>query len=57
MVPDIVGEVDEQLSETAFSSRVVAQNGRECSIAEGFREALAQSLASSGVITQTAEAY
>lgn len=51
-VDDVIGEVDEKLRQTAFSSRVIAQNRRKCSIAERFGEALAQGLASSGIITQ-----
>lgn len=49
---DVVREVDQQLGEAALSCRVVAQNGGEGGVAEGFGEALAEGFAGAGVVTQ-----
>jgi hypothetical protein len=51
-INDIVGKVDQELSETALGGGIVAQNGGEGSIAEGFGQALAECLSCAGVVTQ-----
>lgn len=48
-----IAEIDEQLRETAFRSRVVAQDGAEGCVAEGVGETLAQGFAGAGVVGQT----
>lgn len=50
---DVVGQVDEQLSETAFSRRVVTQHGRESGVAERLWQALPKGLAGTSVVAQT----
>lgn len=37
---NIVGEIDEELCEATFGGRIIPEYGRECSVAEGLREAL-----------------
>ena len=50
----IIGEVDEKLSQAALGGGIVSENRRECRIAEGFGEALSESLASAGVVAEPA---
>lgn len=52
-VRDIVGEVDQELCETAFRGGVVAENRGEGGVSERFGETLSQSLARAAVITET----
>jgi hypothetical protein len=50
---DGVGQVDEELSQTALGSCIVAEDGRERGVAKGFRETLPQCLSGPTVVTQT----
>ena len=52
-VGHIIGQVDEELRQAPLGGCVVAENGREGGIAEGFGKTLAQSLPGSAVIAQT----
>lgn len=54
-IDHIVREVNEELRETAFGSRIVTQNARKGRVSEGFGEALAKRLACSGIITQAGD--
>jgi len=49
---DVIGEVDQKLSQTALSSGIIAEDRRESGIAKRLRQALAKSLASASVIAQ-----
>lgn len=50
---DVVGEVNEQLRQTALRGRVVAQDWGESRVAEGLREALAKCFACAGVVAES----
>jgi hypothetical protein len=52
VLPDIVAEVDQQLSQAALRRGVVTEDLRECGITQRLRQRLAKSLASAGVVTQ-----
>ena len=49
---DIVREVDQELSETAFRSRIITQNGGEGGIAKRLGEALTKCFTCASVIAQ-----
>jgi hypothetical protein len=51
-VREVIGEVDEELSEAAFGGGVIAEHGREGGIPKGFGQALPQSLPGSAVVAQ-----
>lgn len=50
---DIVGQVQQKLSETTLSRGVVAEHRREGGIAERLRETLAKGLASASIVTKS----
>lgn len=52
-VTNTVAKIDKQLRQTALCRGIVAQHGRECRIAEGFGEALSESLASACIVGQS----
>jgi hypothetical protein len=49
---DVIGEINEKLSQAALSSGIIAEDRRERGIAKRLRQALAKSLASASVIAQ-----
>lgn len=51
-VNDIIGQVDQELSETALGSGIITQNGGEGSITQRLGQALAERLASASVVAQ-----
>jgi hypothetical protein len=50
---DIVREVDEELCETAFGSRIIAKDRGKGGIAKRLGQALAKSFARTSIVTQT----
>lgn len=50
---NIIGQVDQQLSEAAFRGSIVAKYGGEGGIAERLGEALPEGFAGSGVIAES----
>ena len=53
-VHDVVGQVDEKLSEASLCCGIVAEDGGEGGIAKGFGEALPQSLSGPSVVAKSA---
>lgn len=52
-IGNVVGEVNEKLSETALGGCIVTKHGRESGIPKRLGETLTQSLPGSAVVTQT----
>ena len=52
-IDNVVGEINEKLSETSLGSRIITKNRLKGSISEGFGQALAKCLTSSRVVAKT----
>jgi hypothetical protein len=52
-IHDVIGEIDQKLSETTLGGGVVSKNRREGGVAERLWKALSKRLTSASVITQT----
>jgi hypothetical protein len=52
-IHDVIGEIDQKLSETTLGRSVVSKNRREGGVAERLWKALTKCLTSASVITQT----
>jgi hypothetical protein len=50
---NIVGEVDQELSEAAFGSSIITKDGGESRISQRLWKTLAESLTSTSIVTQT----
>lgn len=50
---NIITKVDEELGQATLSSSIVSQDRGESGIAEGFGQALSESLAGSGIVAQS----
>jgi len=52
-VTNTVTQIDKQLRQAALCRGIITQHGRECSVAEGFGEALAESFTSACIVGES----